>query len=114
MIQVVNKYKHKPTPNDIYIGRGSPFGNKYVFTESKFPDTIRVKNREEAIQKYEEHFGWAVCNEPVVYALFSTLVDRELREEDTFLVCYCHPNACHGDVIKKMVDEKVFWMKRNE
>lgn len=30
MINVVNKYKHQPTDNDVYIGRGSPLGNRSI------------------------------------------------------------------------------------
>jgi len=29
MITVVNKYKHVPTRDDVYIGRGSILGNPY-------------------------------------------------------------------------------------
>jgi hypothetical protein len=30
MITVVNKYKHTPTENDVYIGRGSALGNPFT------------------------------------------------------------------------------------
>jgi hypothetical protein len=45
MTIVVNKYTHKPTSNDIYIGRGSIFGNQFVIGKDG--------TREEVIEKHK-------------------------------------------------------------
>jgi hypothetical protein len=109
MIRVVNKKTHKPTPDDFYIGRGSVMGNPYHHKESKHPQALyKVDTAEEAIDGYKKDF---------INCYFSTdegfkrqvqkLIDRELDDQDTNLVCYCAPNKCHGDVIKKFVEDYV-------
>jgi len=30
-----------------------------------------------------------------------------MNNEDVYLVCWCKPLACHGDVIKRMVEDKL-------
>ncbi len=78
---VVNKYKED---FDIYIGRGSKWGNPYSIGKDG--------DREEVIRKYRHH-------------LFNQLQDgsitlNDLQElEGKTLGCFCKPKACHGDVI---------------
>ena len=105
MIRVVNKYKHTPTTDDVYIGRGSPFGNQFSWlpgTAEKF----RVSDRAEAIKRYAEHLEWARMNDPVIYKGLNLLCAKALRDEPINLVCFCKPQACHGDVIKKYVERR--------
>ncbi len=57
MMRVVNKSKHKPTPDDFYIGRGSVLGNPYHSKESDHPQALyKVETTEEAIEGYQEYF----------------------------------------------------------
>lgn len=79
-IKVVNKY-HK-IPYDVYIGRGSIWGNPFVIGKDG--------TREEVIEKYEEY----LVNSP---ELLSKL--PELRGKT--LACFCKPQKCHGDIIAK-------------
>ena len=108
MIRVVNKKTHKPTPDDFYIGRGSVMGNPYHHKESNHPQALyKVDTVEEAIVGYEEHFKHQYFNNPEFHNSVRTLAYRELDGKDTNLVCYCAPNKCHGDIIKKFIEDYV-------
>ena len=85
MIKVVNKRTHKPTPNDVYIGRPSKWGNPFIVG--------RHGTREEVIDKYRK---W----------IETTNLPFQVGElQDKTLVCWCKPHACHGDVLKQLVEE---------
>ena len=71
---------------DVYIGRGSKWGNRFVIG--------RDGNREEVIKKYRE---WILKNDDLLNCL------GELKGK--VLGCYCKPLPCHGDVLVELVDE---------
>ena len=108
MIQVVNKYKHKSTPNDVYIGRGSPLGNPYTHLEGATEAEYKVATREEAIEKYEPWLEKAVMNTPLVAVCIDKITQSVLEGNDINLVCFCKPQDCHGDVIKKYIERRVW------
>ena len=84
--RVVNVGKRQT--HDVYIGRGSIWGN---------PFKIGVDGtREEVIQKYAEY-----------YRNNSELQKRihELRGQR--LGCFCAPKSCHGHFLAAMADKKV-------
>ncbi len=83
--KVVNVRKEKC---DIYIGRGSKWGNEFVIG--------RDGNREEVIGKYKERI---LKNDYLLSCL------GELK--DKVLGCYCKPLACHGDVLVELVEKMV-------
>lgn len=85
MCQVVNKRTHKPTPNDVYIGRPSKWGNPFVIGKDG--------DRTQVINKYAV---WLADQPDLVRAL------PELKGKN--LVCWCKPEACHGDILRMMVD----------
>jgi hypothetical protein len=85
MIRIVHKSK---SHYDIYIGRGSKWGNPFVIGEHG--------TREEVISKYEE---W-IRNNP-------SLLDDLPELKDKVLGCWCAPKPCHGDVLKKLYKEYV-------
>lgn len=64
----------------VYIGRGSKWGNPFVIGKDG--------DREEVITLYMEH----LLNSRDLLEAIPTLTDK-------FLVCYCAPEACHGDVL---------------
>jgi len=117
MIQVVNKYKHTPTDHDIYIGRGSVFGNPYSHLDSKY-GVIKTETREDAVRLYKLYFD-AVMNDPDGFdsenernkaielqtAAYELL--EEARNSDINLVCFCKPKPCHGDIIKEWLDSEL-------
>lgn len=109
MIKVVNKRTHKPTPNDIYIGRGSNLGNP--FTHKPIGNTkaeYQCKTRDESIDMYG---NWIenkvnICDKKV----FDALREIQMKSENgtVYLVCYCKPLKCHGDIVKAMI-EHIDW-----
>jgi hypothetical protein len=106
MIKVVNKKTHKPTPDDFYIGRGSVMGNPYHHKESNHPQALyKVETVEEAIDGYKKHFDYSYDNDAAFRKVVMGLIEREMYNQDTNLVCYCAPNKCHGDIIKKFVED---------
>jgi hypothetical protein len=105
MITVVNKYTHKPTPYDIYCGRGSPLGNPYSHMDNTKAEH-KVATREEAIEKYSEWLERARMNNPLINNYLDKITNLA-RGNDVYLVCYCKPQNCHGDIIKKLIDERL-------
>jgi len=83
--KVVNLRKER---YDVYIGRGSKWGNKFLIG--------RDGDREEVIAKYRE---WILKNDELLSCL------GELK--DKVLGCYCKPLACHGDVLVDLVDGRL-------
>ena len=81
--RVVNKYQQE---YDIYIGRGSKWGNPFVLGKDG--------NREEVIDKYEE---W-IRQQPDLMSSLNELKGKRLG-------CFCRPKKCHGDVLVKLVEE---------
>jgi len=73
---------------EVYIGRGSKWGNRFVIG--------RDGDREEVIWKYRE---WILKNDYLLSCL------GELK--DKVLGCYCKPLACHGDVLVELVEKMV-------
>lgn len=92
MTKVVNKYKE---PYQIYIGRGSKWGNP--FTHIKYKKTLAnfvVSSREESINAYRE---WITKGDGM-YLL------ADLHElKDKVLGCFCKPKLCHGDILVELV-----------
>jgi len=87
MINIMIKIVHcRKDPHDIYIGRGSKWGNPY---------RIGIDgNREDVIKMYEN------------YLLGYTDLMNSLEDlKDKILGCYCAPLACHGDILKKYVEK---------
>jgi len=72
---------------DVYIGRGSKWGNPFRITKDN--------NREAVISEYEKYIR---KNESLMSQL------GELRYKK--LGCFCSPLPCHGDVLVKLVEEK--------
>lgn len=86
MCVVVNKYKSQ---YDVYIGRGSIWGNPFVMSNES--------QRAEVIAKYKKH-------------LWNQIQSGEITKQDLIalngkrLGCFCAPKPCHGDVIKDAVN----------
>tara|TARA_R100000789_G_C2943637_1_gene132857 strand:- start:101 stop:391 length:291 start_codon:yes stop_codon:yes gene_type:complete len=81
-VKVVNLRNSK---YDVYIGRGSMWGN---------PFKIGVDgSRAEVIEKYRK------------YASKFTKQQLEILEGKV-LGCYCKPLACHGDILVSLINHK--------
>jgi len=96
---VVNKRFQK---YDVYIGRGSKWGNPYTHIKGKTKAEFFVDSRDEAIEKYEE---W-IKQQPELLKDLHELKNKRLG-------CYCRPHKCHGDIlvelIEKMEEKDDFW-----
>ena len=86
MCEVVNQ---RDEHYDVYIGRGSFWGNPYKIGAEG--------TREEVIAKYEKYL-WILCKEDR-----ETMVKKLLELEGKVLGCYCKPLPCHGDIILKAI-----------
>lgn len=79
---VVNKYKES---YEVYIGRGSKWGNPFVIGKDG--------NRDDVCDKYE---AYLLSNQ--------TLLDALPELKDKKLGCFCKPQRCHGDLLAKLAD----------
>jgi hypothetical protein len=69
---------------DVYIGRGSDYGNPFNFGK----DVIRS----EVIEKFREY----VLNEKKILSTLHNLRGKKLG-------CHCAPSPCHGDVLVDII-----------
>ncbi len=77
--------------HDVYIGRGSPFGNPFVIGKDG--------NRAEVIALYKKWFYNKLKNNWQFRR--NVIVLKSLT-----LGCYCKPLACHGDVIVDYLEKE--------
>lgn len=85
-------------PEDgVYIGR---FNYKFNLEGSIFANPFPVRKPEERGTTIEKYREW----------LWNQVKDGKITKEDILklkdkkLVCYCKPKACHGDVVKDLVN----------
>lgn len=79
---VINRYKEK---EDVYIGRGSIWGNPYAID--------RHGSRDVVCALYEDYF-WTT----ELRLRLPELVGKKLG-------CFCKPQRCHGDFLAQLVNE---------
>lgn len=71
-------------PYDIYIGRGSKWGNPFIIGKDG--------NRKRVIEKYRQ------------YVLNNDSLLKDIHElYGKVLGCHCKPKDCHGDVLVELV-----------
>lgn len=76
-------------PYDVYIGRGSPWGNPYRVGRGGWTRREAIKNfRGFAKARLQNYPDWL---EPL---------------RDKVLGCFCKPLACHGDVLVELLGEE--------
>lgn len=85
--KVVNK---KHSEYDVYIGRGSEWGNPFIIGKDG--------TREEVIEKYRERLEAAILSDPTFILKLEQLKGKRLG-------CFCKPKACHGDVLVEKIEE---------
>jgi len=73
---------------DVYIGRGSKWGNPFVMRNNSQTERDRV------CEEYEKYF-------------WTTDLPNQLSElRGKRLGCYCKPLRCHGDFLANLVNKK--------
>ena len=91
MTTVVNKYK---SDYDVYIGRGSKWGNPFHIG----PDG----NRADVIHKCKE---WLLGHIPAPdNSIPPSLEDVKRELTGKVLGCFCAPLACHGDIYVELCE----------
>lgn len=86
-VQVTKVVNKRDTDDyDMYIGRGSPWGNPFAISHDDGPD------RTEVIERYRELFSQKIASDEQFKR--GILSMKGLR-----LACFCKPAPCHGDVI---------------
>ncbi|ALN97849.1 hypothetical protein Bp8pS_170 [Bacillus phage vB_BpuM-BpSp] len=88
--RVVNKYHGEPY--DVYIGRGSKWGNPFSHMKGTKAD-FTVETRDEAVAAYRE---W-IKTQPYLLADLKSLKGKTL-------CCFCKPKSCHGDILAELAD----------
>lgn len=83
--RVINRNNFQHSPEAVYIGRGSKWGNPFRIGEDG--------NRAEVIEKYETYLK---LHPELIAAL------HELRGMN--LMCHCAPKPCHGDVLLRLAN----------
>jgi len=79
----------KKEPFDVYVGRGSVWGNPYSHKGGTLAEEV-VGSRSEAVKKYEKYL---LSNEELMSRL------PELKGKT--LGCWCSPLRCHAEVLLK-------------
>jgi len=101
MIKIVNVKSYKKG-DLIYIGRGC-----YGYKESVLCNQFKIGkdgDRDEVIWKYKRWIWKEYKKGGIVKDEVDKLVVRERRGELIVLGCWCFPESCHGDIIKKLVE----------
>lgn len=83
--RAANKYKEQ---YDVYIGRGSKWGNPFSMKDRSDEERNRV------CDEYEKYF-------------WTTDLPNQLHELiGKRLGCFCKPKRCHGDFLADLVNKK--------
>lgn len=79
----------KREPYDVYIGRGSMWGNPFKM--------VSEADRERVIRDYKKYLKKAILSGEIRALDLKTLKGKRLG-------CYCKPKACHGDILAAIVN----------
>lgn len=88
--------------------RGYIMGNPYTHIKNKETKAqIRVKTREEAINRYARYFEESLRLNPDFKEEFERMIDSCLNNEETWIGCYCNLDEdCHCDYIIKRLRQE--------
>jgi len=87
--------EHAPS-NYLYIGRRFTMG-KWNLSESIWANPYRVKEYGDATLSLYHNY---ILSNPSLLQLLPTLRGK-------VLACWCHPNACHGDILVALYGDLV-------
>lgn len=84
----------------IYIGRGSVFGNPWPISAAA--------TRDEVCDKYEDYFHQRLKEDNDFVESVEALVEHvRLSSSPVVLGCFCAPKRCHGETIKRYVEQQL-------
>jgi Domain of unknown function (DUF4326) len=94
--RVLNLRRDPIGPDDLYIGRGGPWGNPFQIG--------RDGDRATVLRRHER---W-LCGQHHLLRRIDELRGRNL-------VCFCAPEACHGDLLLRLAnstrEERIAWWR---
>jgi hypothetical protein len=90
MATVVNKWRDG---YDVYIGRGTAWGNPFRITKEQ--------GRDEVVEKYRRHLWKQIQSGTVTREMLIELDGKRLG-------CFCKPARCHGDILVNAIE----WAKK--
>lgn len=113
MIKVINidKEPSHSLVNFYYIGRkhGNVLGNPFTHLDlDKTSAIFKCRDREEAIEKYDEYYDIMYGHNIEFTSIIDEIYNKYKNGEEVTLGCHCKPLACHGDIIKKKLEERLF------
>lgn len=85
---------------DVYIGRGSAWGNPWTHKDSSFKDVVRVATRREAVDNYR---AW-IQTQPALLACLPKLKGKVLGCPGCKTDRDPAREPCHGDVLAELAD----------
>lgn len=92
-----------PGPNQftLYIGRPSSFGNPFKIGDHG--------TREEVVQRYYDEFFVPMWNRHEFFRriLWALAIIAAQPGFDVVLICWCAPELCHGDVIRRCIEHLI-------
>ena len=83
----------KKSDHDVYIGRGSIWGNPFTHLTTETKAQFIVATREEAIEGYRK---W-IKTQPELMKKIPELKGK-------ILGCWCKPKSCHCDVLAELAN----------
>ena len=95
-IFVVNKRTFRPRNNSFYIGRPNVLGNPFFMKKEE--------DRNEVCEKYKIWLYDQMLHNVQVYNMINRMVYFLNKKEHIYLVCWCAPKRCHGDIIKEFIE----------
>lgn len=100
MIKIGNIRTYKKDNSiPIKIDRSSVLGNPfYMQNESK---------RDFVCEQYETYFKDKIKNNDVYFINELNRIYEICIKNDVTLLCWCSPKRCHGETIKRYIDEKI-------
>jgi len=108
-LQVVNRHTYDG-PRDqsyLYIGRGTPLGNNWSHVAGTTAQ-FKVETRLDAIAEYRRWLWTQIqSTKGPAFEALQQIKDRVTNGEKINLACSCHPQPCHGDVVKSAIGHLV-------
>ena len=83
--------------NAQYIGRGSPLGNPFVMRSEA--------DRDRVCDQYQSWFEQKVADRDVLVMNELRRLFKLAQRGDLVLGCYCAPRRCHGETIKRFLEQ---------
>lgn len=102
-IRVVNRHHGKwPNRRYMHIGRPSVLGNPFHIGSDGTREEVITMYRKWLIQHIE-------TGTPTIIAELDRIATWVMDDSnmDICLQCYCAPQACHGDVIKEVIEQVI-------